>query len=461
MKSLAIFQDLRTEILKKRKPNDLHLIDSKNRNLRLKLQLILSFSLKSLSMILSFAIVPLSINILGTNEYGLWLTIFSFVNFFLFFDLGLGNGLKNKITLSLSNNDIDSTRSYISTGYIVFASLSIILITMLVIALNSFNMHSMLNTSGVSDTKAKQAMLIVGITMISSFTFSFVYNISAAQQKVSFGNVGMVLNNGFAVLALIYLNVVKAPISISTMATITAFSLGLSMLITNIIFYRRNSDLIPSIRYFRMDLLKSTLKLSTGFFIVQIQVIIISFTDTIIINKYLGNLEVTRYNLVYKLFNAVIIVLSLISMPLWTVFTEAFSKRDNLWIKNIFKRFNYIILAATIVFILLGVFINPILFLWTHHNYQIPTLLIIGMIIYHVAYAWNYNYSIFLNSISAIRVQLPYLIITSIVNIPLCIYFIHIGLGSAGVVVASAVCILPFSIFGPYTAYKRVNSNNK
>jgi len=460
MKGLSKLKELWSEVFKKGKENDLHLIDGKKRNLRLLVQLILSFGYKGLSMALSFAIVPLSLNILGPNEYGLWLTIFSFVNFFLFFDLGLGNGLKNKITISLANNDLQSTRSFISTGYIVFASLSFVLILLLVLLISSINMSSFLNTAGVSDHKVKQAMLIVGITIITSFTLNFVYNISAAQQKISFANLGMVLNNGLAVLVLIYLNIIKTPITITIMAVITAGALIASMLISNVVFYKRNPNLFPSIKDFRMNLLKSTLKLSTGFFIVQIQVIIISFTDTIIINKYLGNYEVTRYNLVYKLFSAIIILLSLVSMPLWTVFTEAFEKKDNLWIKNVFKRFNYIIVVAALVFILLGVFINPILYIWTHHNYQIPALLVTGMIIYNVAYAWNYNYSVFLNSISAIRVQLPYLIITSILNIPLCIYFIHLGLGSAGVVLASAVCVLPFSIFGPYVAYKRVRENN-
>jgi len=448
MKGLSKLKELWSEVFKKGKENDLHLIDGKKRNLRLLVQLILSFGYKGLSMALSFAIVPLSLNILGPNEYGLWLTIFSFVNFFLFFDLGLGNGLKNKITISLANNDLQSTRSFISTGYIVFASLSFVLILLLVLLISSINMSSFLNTAGVSDHKVKQAMLIVGITIITSFTLNFVYNISAAQQKISFANLGMVLNNGLAVLVLIYLNIIKTPITITIMAVITAGALIASMLISNVVFYKRNPNLFPSIKDFRMNLLKSTLKLS------------ISFTDTIIINKYLGNYEVTRYNLVYKLFSAIIILLSLVSMPLWTVFTEAFEKKDNLWIKNVFKRFNYIIVVAALVFILLGVFINPILYIWTHHNYQIPALLVTGMIIYNVAYAWNYNYSVFLNSISAIRVQLPYLIITSILNIPLCIYFIHLGLGSAGVVLASAVCVLPFSIFGPYVAYKRVRENN-
>lgn len=459
MESIGRLKEIKSEIFKRSSGNDLHLLDGKKRNIRLQVQLIKSFSLKGLSMILSFAIVPLTINILGGNEYGLWLTIFSFVNFFLFFDLGLGNGLKNKISIALSNNDINSARAYISTGYIVFSLLSLLLITLLVITVSYVDIQSFINTSGISSNKTSQTILIVGITIITSFTLNFVYNISAAQQNISFSNLGTLLNNGITVIILIYINISKNPITITSMAMITAFALITSMGIANIVFYSRNFNLFPSFTHFRADLLKSTLKLSSGFFIVQIQVIIISFTDTIIINKYLGNYEVTRYNLVYKLFNAVIILLSLMSMPLWTVFTEAYEKKDNTWIRNVFKRFNYIIVSSAIIFIILGILINPILQLWTGKNYQIPVLLITGMIIYHVAYAWNYNYSVFLNSISAIRVQLPYLIITSIINIPMCILFIHLGLGSAGVVLASAVCILPFSILGPYVAYKKIRLN--
>ncbi|MGY4535820.1 O-antigen/teichoic acid export membrane protein [Mucilaginibacter sp. UYNi724] len=452
------FKSLLRQVFKK--DNDgIHVIDGKKRNLKLLVQLGLSFGYKGLSMILSFAIVPLSINLLGSTEYGLWLTIFSLVNFFLFFDLGLGNGLKNKITVALANNEIEEVKRYISTGYIVFASLSLILIAGLFLTTKLIDIKSFIDTAGISPKDVERSILTIGTIIIISFTLNFVYNIAASMQNISFSNLGMVLNNLITVLILITFNVLKIKANINMMAQVMAISLIVSMVTANIIFYKKNPSLLPALRHFRSDYLNNILKLSFGFFIVQIQVIVISFTDTIIINKYLGNIEVTKYSLVYKLFNAVIVMLSLISMPLWTVFTEAFEKKDNVWIKNVFTRFNYFVAGVAIVFILMGVFINPILYLWVQKNYDIPVLLITGMVVYHVLYAWNYNYSVFLNSISAIRVQLPYLFFTIIANIPLCIYFIHLNLGSAGVVLASAVCILPFSIYGPYVAYKRIRAN--
>ncbi len=76
MSLILKFKNLLTDIFKNN-TDELHTIDGKKRNIKLLFQLVLSFGYKGLSMILSFAIVPLSIHLLGSNEYGLWLTIFS------------------------------------------------------------------------------------------------------------------------------------------------------------------------------------------------------------------------------------------------------------------------------------------------------------------------------------------------------------------------------------------------
>jgi O-antigen/teichoic acid export membrane protein len=48
------------------------------------------------SIISNFMLVPLTINYLDTENYGIWLTLTSFISWFSFFDIGLVNGLRNK-----------------------------------------------------------------------------------------------------------------------------------------------------------------------------------------------------------------------------------------------------------------------------------------------------------------------------------------------------------------------------
>lgn len=56
-------------------------------------------------MLISFLTIPLMLNYLNNEEYGLWILVLSITNWIYTFDIGIGNGLKNKIAqyLSLKN----------------------------------------------------------------------------------------------------------------------------------------------------------------------------------------------------------------------------------------------------------------------------------------------------------------------------------------------------------------------
>ena len=59
--------------------------------------IILSFLIKGLSIAIGLVFVPLTINYIDAERYGIWLTLSSIIIWFNFFDLGLGNGLRNKL----------------------------------------------------------------------------------------------------------------------------------------------------------------------------------------------------------------------------------------------------------------------------------------------------------------------------------------------------------------------------
>jgi len=80
-------------------------------------QTFMSFFYKGGALILSFLMVPLNLEYLGNLKYGIWATLFSIISWVTFFDLGLGNGMKNKVTEALSKKDFQSAREYISTAY--------------------------------------------------------------------------------------------------------------------------------------------------------------------------------------------------------------------------------------------------------------------------------------------------------------------------------------------------------
>jgi O-antigen/teichoic acid export membrane protein len=80
------------------------------------------------SILASFLLVPLTINYLDTENYGIWLTLSSFIAWFSFFDIGLGNGLRNKFAEAKAKGDMTLARGYVSSAYFTIGVVSIGLI---------------------------------------------------------------------------------------------------------------------------------------------------------------------------------------------------------------------------------------------------------------------------------------------------------------------------------------------
>ena len=65
--------------------------------------IVLCFGNKFVAIILSLVIVPISIDYLDVEQYGIWLTLSSVVAWLSFFDVGLGHGFRNRFTEAKAN----------------------------------------------------------------------------------------------------------------------------------------------------------------------------------------------------------------------------------------------------------------------------------------------------------------------------------------------------------------------
>ena len=104
----------------------------------------LSLLLKGALIVLNLFLVPLSLKILGQEDFGLWSAIFSISQLLNFFDAGIGNGLRNFV----SSNIKVSTSEYIGDGIKSAYSLSRKIIT-IVILLIFFSIISFYNSTNI------------------------------------------------------------------------------------------------------------------------------------------------------------------------------------------------------------------------------------------------------------------------------------------------------------------------
>lgn len=88
-----------------------------HRTLEAKKNIVDSFWVKSLNAAINLILVPLTINYVSPTKYGIWLTLSSIILWFTIFDIGLGNGLRNKFAEAKARGNIEQARIYISTSY--------------------------------------------------------------------------------------------------------------------------------------------------------------------------------------------------------------------------------------------------------------------------------------------------------------------------------------------------------
>ena len=139
----------------------------------LKKQVSFGMIYKILSMCLSYISIPLFLKYLGQQDYGLWMTIFSIVSWIYTFDLGIGNGLKNKLTESLTKKNYNEAREYITTGYVVLGIIAICILVLGIIGIKIINIGKFLNIDFYSENYIKLIFGIVfSITILNFFNVS-------------------------------------------------------------------------------------------------------------------------------------------------------------------------------------------------------------------------------------------------------------------------------------------------
>ncbi|HOP12476.1 MAG TPA: LPS biosynthesis flippase, partial [Lentimicrobium sp.] len=87
-----------------------------SRSVKARKNILASFFIKGVSIIVGFIFVPLLIGYLGEVEYGIWITMSSILAWVNYFDIGLGNGLRNRFAESLAKGEHQMARIYVSTA---------------------------------------------------------------------------------------------------------------------------------------------------------------------------------------------------------------------------------------------------------------------------------------------------------------------------------------------------------
>jgi O-antigen/teichoic acid export membrane protein len=437
-------------------------LKNKGRSSRALKQIVYSFALQGISIIIGILYVPLLLNYLTQEKYGIWLTLTSILGWFSFFDIGLGNGLRNKLTEALSTEDYNLGRKYVSTTYAILICIFSIVLFLFHISNFFLNWNSILNTQSINNHELYLLTSIVFSFFLIRFVVQLISVIYLADQKPSINNLITTLGNILSFLLVIILTHSSIKGNLILLGSIiSAIPVFLFILTTIIAFKGRFKLLKPAISKIDLKLSHGLINLGAKFFFLQITSIIIFSTSSFFIAQFYGSNEVVAYNIAFKYFQMPIMIFSIILSPIWSAVTDAHAKSDFIWLKKTLKRLNILSILFAICIIGMVFISNWVYTLWVGNKILIPLSLSASLAFYAIMQVSLAPYSDYINGFGKIKLTMSFTFLGIAIYLFLIYIFGQIFSNSTGIVMAIICTSIIGAIIQPWQTYKILNGAAK
>jgi len=412
-------------------------------------QLTTSLIFKLLAALSFFILIPVLIDYLGREKYGVWSTLLSISSWVVIFDFGIGNGLRNKVSESIAKNKWRKAQEFVSTSYCI---IGVVMFFLLIIStqLSSYvPWERVFNTSLISSGDIRLIVNITLIFVLTNFFLSLMNQVAHGVQKTSVVVMNQFFSNVISLIS-IYILSKYTDSSIFLISVVYGSSILSSNILVTAFFYHKHRKLIPKLSMFKTTRIQPLFSLGLKFFVLQVAVIILFSTDKLIITQFLGPSYVVNYDIVFTLFSVVTVFHGVIVTPLWSAYSNAFHKDDYYWMRNMMK--NQIRFFGFLILFTLGLtLITPLIIRnWIGADFAVNWKLIVVAAFFVLILSWNNIFALFLNGINQFKLQLRSSIVAMLINIPLSIIFIrYFNMEGEGVLLATIISLGIFAVLGP------------
>lgn len=413
-----------------------------------------SLFVKGGSVFISLLLVPLTIKYVNATQYGIWLALSSIIAWFSFFDIGLGNGLKNKLAEALAKDDKDLAKTLVSTTYAILCLLVLAFVVIFLVVHHFVNWSAVLSLPAEMEPELRNLISLVFILFCLQFILQTIVVILTAHQQVSTASFLSFLGNLLS-LAFIFIltkttegNLLYLGLAFSATPLVVYF-------FSSLFYFKTKYRLIaPSFKSINFSYSRILMGLGVKFFVIQIAAIILYQTTNILLLKLYDADEVTSYNINYKYFGIITMVFSIVMSPFWVAFSDAYHKNDIPWIKQTINKLLKIwalIAAGGLLMLLVSI---PVIKFWVGDSVRYSLHAGFAMWLYFISSSFGSIFVFFINGTGKVFLQFLTSIIAPILFIPLAI-FLGRYFGQAGLIYSSILCNV-YGIFIAPLQYRKI-----
>jgi O-antigen/teichoic acid export membrane protein len=404
----------------------------------------LSMIARVVGMATSIISVPLVLDYLGSDRYGIWLQMSSFVAALGPLDLGIGLGLLTVLSDAYGRDDKGAARRAISTAaamLTLIASVAVVVFGIVYFFIPWARVFNVTTPTAMSEAGPAAAVLFGAFAL--GLPLGIVAQVQLAHQSGYISSAWAILGNVGSFIALITIIVIHGNLPLLVLA-LTGVGLLAAAFNGWFLFRRQRRWLMPRLRDVDLRTARPLLKTGSLFLVLQIAGLAAFSLDNIVIAQLMGSSAVQEYAVPTKLFVLAPTLLSFVLVPLWPAYRESLARGDGAWVKRTLRR--SITLAAlfnipsSLFLIVAGPFLLNI---WVHGQVHPTTLLLVGLGTWTIMNTLNGPFAMLLNGANVVAFQAVCSVLMAVANVAISIYLVQ-RIGVSGAVYGSVISQLVF-----------------
>lgn len=395
--------------------------------------------IKGGNILMGLLMLPLTLRYVDSDTYGIWMAISSMVAWVSFFDIGINNGLKNKLAEALALNDIPLARRYVSTTYALLSLIFIPLMFLLLGIAPMLDWYDLLHLSRSSVNGLLVSVSIVITYFCLNFILSTVNIVMLADQRPAAESFRVLVQQVLSVLVIFVLTRTTEGSLVKLCLALCLCPLVVVGLFNVTLYAGRYRAIAPSLSTVDFSLAPDLFKLGIQFFIIQIAMVIQYQMTNFLIIRYFGPSDVTAYNVAFKYFSVPYMFWVTLITPVWAAVTDALAKGEMPWVRNVVRKYLLLFLlflAGSLVMLFLA---TPVYRLWVGAGIVVPFAVSLWVMAFNLVMMFGSIFVNVLNGAGILKVQTIASLISPLLFLGLCFLFIRSGWGVEAILIASVI----------------------
>ena len=340
---------------------------------------------KGLNIVISLASVPLTIHYLGSERYGVWLTISSLLVWMSMTDFGLaGNALVNVLSEAHGNDDKRAAQEYTSSAVWALSAVAAVFAVAAIVSFRYIPWSSVFKVSTVQPRELAFACALTIGFFILGLPLSVQNSIYSAYQDGFLSNAWGIAMNVASLLALVIVTRFHGglPQLVLALSGVRTF---LACVNVYYIFFKRYRWLSPVPSAVRWHCVHRLFKLGAKYFVTQIGALGIYQSQPMIITQLLGPAKVMVFVVAQKIITLPMDLVYMTTAPFIPAFGEAKARNDWKWIRRAYRNTTLASVAGGIpALVVIALLAKPLIRVWAGPAAVPDTSLILSLSLYNV-----------------------------------------------------------------------------